>query len=176
MVFMNITFQPRMIVVHNELRSLGSDIRSFKQPLELARDHMTRSIGENFSRQGRERGAHSSGTWVPLAQATLRRRALEGTGSTILDRRRGQGLRVRASQGARWQINGQRGTLEFTGLPTSVRYGEFHQTGTRNMPARRWLMIHAEDEQEIRRIFAEWLDRRVRERARRMRMLGGGRF
>lgn len=98
---------------------------------------LLRSIAENFSQEGRPR------SWEPWAPSTAARR---GPGGRILD----ETGRLRSSIRARTDARGV--TVE-----TSVRYGGFHQEGTRRMPARPFLLVQPEDEREIEDIIAQYL-------------------
>lgn len=125
-------------------------IRSFREPLvKSIREVVIPSIRANFAAEGRP-------AWRPLAPATVIDR--KGASGPILDRT-GKLLKV-ATQFNIWTYTRESATI--TGIDSRVKYGKYHQGGTRKMPARPFIVLQDEDEEEIERIFYHWLDDRMR--------------
>lgn len=135
-------------------------IRSFREPLTRSvRTVIIPSIRSNFAAEGRP-------PWEPLALATVEDRAKlqslgkikTGASGPILNRT-GRLLKV-ATQFNIWSYTRESATI--TGLDSRVKYATYHQTGTRKMPARPFVIIQDEDEEAIEQIFYHWLDGRMR--------------
>lgn len=130
------------------LEQISASLRSFQEPL---RESVVRvlipSIRENFDSEGRP-------PWQRLADATVLRR---GSSGPILNRT--GTLRSEATSLENWNIGREEATM--TGV--SAEYGAYHQEGTRNMPARPFVMIQPEDEVQILDIFGDWVDRKIAE-------------
>lgn len=124
-------------------------IKSFREPLtKSVRTVIIPSIRTNFAAQGRP-------AWAPLAPATVLDRGASGP---ILDRK-GRLLKV-ATQFNIWSYTKDSATI--TGLDSRVKYAKYHQSGTRKMPQRAFVLFQDEDEAAIERIFYEFVDRRMR--------------
>lgn len=138
------------LILANDLEDFSQyGIRSFREPLvKSVRSVVIPSIRKNFAVEGRP-------AWAPLAPATVLDRGASGP---ILDRT-GRLKRV-ATQFNIWSYTRDSATI--TGLDSRVKYAKYHQGGTRKMPARPFVMLQNEDEEEIERIFYEWLDMRMR--------------
>lgn len=135
-------------------------IRSFREPLEMSvRQVVIPSIRKNFAAEGRP-------AWRPLALATVVDRAKlqslgkikTGASGPILDRT-GK-LKKVATQLNIWSYTRESATI--TGIDSRVKYATYHQTGTRKMPARPFILLQDEDEERIEQIFYHWLDGRMR--------------
>lgn len=124
-------------------------IRSFREPLtKSVRTVIIPSIRTNFVSEGRP-------AWRPLAPATVLDRGASGP---ILDR--SGRLKKVATQFNIWSYTRDSATI--TGLDSRVKYAAYHQSGTRKMPQRAFVVFQDEDEVAIERIFYEFVDRRMR--------------
>lgn len=131
------------MILANDLRSLGLNIRSFREPLHYSVKHvMIPSIRQNFMQEGRP-------PWVPLSLTTVK---IRGTAHPILQRSRTL-IKV-ATQLNIWKID--RTSAVIDDIDRRVPYAKFHQGGTRKMPARPFAQITDEDQEEIENIFYEW--------------------
>jgi len=115
---------------------------------------MRRAVEKNFEAEGRDESGRT-GTWEPLAPSTQKQRA----------RYKGPALAAHP-------------ILEYTGrlkqslhtdhgpyhaaVQTGVKYGVFHQTGTRKMPARPFLLIPKPDFEEIEKYAMQWVKKVTR--------------
>jgi len=183
-------FQPSIGILARNIDKLGTDIRSFREPLTRAvKEVMIPSFRKNFDEQGRPE------KWEPLAPYTVQVR--KNTGPILV---RSGRLRKVATSFAIWEIS-QNGAV-ITSLGQKAWYGALMQGGTpgfgvhldkarkelgegarpsqitrrayeimdesggdkRGMaaiPARPFIMIQEEDEDAITEIFWEWLENRV---------------
>lgn len=152
-----------------------SRIKSFREPLKKCLDTViVPSIIEQFNRQGRP-------PWVELKASTKARRARKKFGKLstnkkskvdaskfyatmrfkILDET-GRLMRV-ARQKNLWTIKSDELMFNEQALTSRVPYGKFHQTGTRFMPARPFVNLRWEHEEEIVSIFDNFqLDRIIK--------------
>lgn len=140
------------MILANDLDEFASyGIKSFREPLtQSVRNVIIPSIRKNFEAEGRP-------AWRPLAPATV---ADRGASGPILDRK-GR-LKKVATQFNIWSYTRDSATI--TGLDSRVKYATFHQSGTRKMPQRAFVLIQDEDEDAIDRIFYTWLDGRMRKK------------
>lgn len=138
---------PPASFIDANFKALGLDIRSFREPLKRSIQQVVApSIQENFDVGGRPQ-------WEPLADKTLEDKARLGYPPDTLVRT-GKLRRV-AGQLNAWTLTSDDATM--TQL-SGVDYGEFHQDGTRFMPAREFAIIQdPEDVDAIHRVFEEWL-------------------
>lgn len=139
------------LILANDLQNFASyGIRSFREPLtKSVREVVIPSIRNNFAAEGRP-------GWAPLAPSTVLSR--QGASGPILNRT-GRLLKV-ATQFNIWTYT--KDSAQITGIDSRVKYGKYHQGGTRKMPARPFIVLQDEDEEQIERIFAEWVDDRMR--------------
>lgn len=144
-------FSRDALILAGELEDFATyGIRSFREPLtKSVREVVIPSIRKNFAAEGRP-------LWAPLAPATVIDR--KGASGPILDRT-GRLLKV-ATQFNIWSYTRDSATI--TGIDSRVKYGKYHQGGTRKMPARPFVVLQDEDEEQIERIFYVWLDARMR--------------
>lgn len=142
-------YEDAMILANDLDRFATYGIRSFREPLtKSVRAVIIPSIRTNFAAQGRPQ-------WAPLAPATV---ATRGASGPILNRT-GRLLKV-ATQFNIWSYTKDSATI--TGLDQRVKYASYHQSGTRKMPQRAFVLFQDEDEQAIEEIFYEFVDRRMR--------------
>lgn len=171
---MTFSFEGSMGIAARRVDKLGLDIRSFKEPLKRAvKEVIIPSIQMNFHKFGRPR-------WAPLSDETESRkghaRPLHLTGA----------LRSTMKQIGIWHIDQEKALIP--NLPDRIWYGVIHQTGIgdpgaeadmwfdpvvnkmvnvgdsgdgRNIPARPFAVIQPEDEENIERVFGEWLEMRI---------------
>lgn len=143
------------------------DIRPFKVNSDLLRastfrlarqlgnmnDPLVRSIKKvvipsmirNYMLQGRP-------SWQPHAESTLERRIPKGFPRLLLDTERM--ARISTSWPI-WKVTPTEANMEF--LDTVVPYAKYHQTGTKNMPARPFALLQLKDVENIVIIFDDWI-------------------
>ncbi len=145
-----------------EQLALSVDIRSFREPLKRS---IQAVLGPSF-RHSFDVGGRPS--WEPLTETTIERKVAKGSRNPekiLVDTGK---LQKVAGQLNIWEINGIQGEAHVESLP-GADYGRFHQSGfTHNVsgnqvPAREFLVIQPQDENEIELVFDIW----VRERFRR---------
>jgi phage gpG-like protein len=163
------SFVPSVGIVAAQIDKLGLDIRSFKVPLTRSVDKvMIPSIRANFEAEGRP-------PWEPLADYTIE---VRGSSGPILNRS-GRLKRMMGAR-ARWTITSKSATI--FDLPESIWYGKVHQGGASvsigkivsgsgagavieavniGIPQRQFVMFQPEDEENIEKVFGEWLDERI---------------
>lgn len=157
-------FKPSLEVIKKDLDALGTDIRSFKEPLtRCIKQVMIPSIRMNFDSGGRPR-------WAPYAASTLEFH--ENLGLSMPDSLlvKSGALRRTATQLNLWTIT--KDQAKVNDLPQNVWYGKVHQTGGRGgkgpsagvIPARPFIMFQDSDGDKIAEIFAKWLDERIAKR------------
>lgn len=122
---------------------LGEELDDFSEPLAASLELVIiPSIAKNFAAEGRPQ-------WAPLADSTLVKRPP----GPILFR---TGKLFQATQErSNWDVG--RDSISLTGID-SVNYAPFHQFGTREMPARPYVMYQDEDVEQIVEIFEIWID------------------
>jgi phage gpG-like protein len=167
-------FQPSIGFSARRIDKLGMDIRSFREPLTRAiKQVMIPSFHANFDAEGRP-------PWEPLRQSTIEKR---GSAHPILNR--SGKLRRRITQLSRWDIKTE--TAAIKSLPSDVFYGYYHQSGIEGetiseltdirsasgvgfemreaqfggVAQRRFVMFQDDDQDEILRVFGDWLDERA---------------
>ena len=140
-------FWPQVEVLQNKLNKFGETFTDFREPLKkVVTQVMIPSINTNFAVGGRP-------PWQQLAIGTLENRRLSSTSATILvDTGH---LRKKATQVNMWVVG--RDELRPLAFGPLVSYGIFHQSGTRHMPARPFVVLQDDDVSEIVRIFDEWI-------------------
>lgn len=182
-ITISMDFQPSAGISAKKLDRLGMDIRSFHEPLKDAVQKVViPSIRRNFDSEGRP-------SWTPLAQRTVWAR---GSAHPILNRtgnlRRQMGYlkvwhigremaMIRDLPQSIWYGKVQQAGLGLHDVQEDFRYatsstGKASQTpvsvGMKNLgepgsiPPRPFVMIQAEDEPKIERIFQRWLTMRVK--------------
>jgi phage gpG-like protein len=134
----DLTFIPPLAFLERDLRAIGADIRSFREPLTRAiKEVMAPSIGTNFEVGGRP-------PWEPLSEGTL---AVRDDGGQILDRT--GTLKAAAQQ------------LNVDNLPETAWYGVIHQNGGGFIPARVFVNMQPEDEDQVEEVFVKWFGERL---------------
>lgn len=145
---------PPASVINADLSELGVSIRSYREPLKRAvQQVLAPSIQKNFDVGGRP-------PWPPLAEGTILDKTRAGLADMSPLVRTGMLRRV-AGQLNIWTLNSDEAHIDSTGLPERAAYGRFHQTGTRNMPAREWAVIQDEDGAKVEEIFWAWIAERA---------------
>lgn len=148
---LDFSWEPNLLLMDAAFEDLGYGIKSLKVPLhDSIVKVMGPSIRKNFDVGGRP-------PWAPLADGTVYQKGHRGYGGRPTLTATGT-LRTKAGQLNQWNIDGMEGVAKL--VPT-LDYGDFHQTGTRSMPARIWALIQPEDEDGIQQIFEDWLDERI---------------
>lgn len=122
--------------VSRELLRLGARSANMAPALRKVAGLVAGSSGRRFASQGPG--------WAPLAQSTLTQRALEGTGSRILDRSGALKASVSGVGAPGQQLVV---TDSFLLFGTTVPYAGFHQKGAPNagIPARKIFDLNAAD-------------------------------
>lgn len=145
--FPTITFDPKFFRDIGALQAaidlLGRQFDDFKEPLETSVELVILpSIRTNFEVGGRPK-------WRPLSEPYRTHRLpgpiLVQTGA----------LFAAATAMANWTVT--RDSAEMTGVD-SAAYAGYHQSGTREMPARPFALLQDEDVENIIRIFEIWID------------------
>lgn len=161
---LELTFKPPLAVIQKDLRTLGVDLRSLREPLKRSiQQVIIPSIRANFDAQGRP-------AWAPYAASTLEFHEMLGTEMSRSLLNRTGALKSSATTLAIWSIGKEDAKLN--GLPSKVWYGNLHQTGGRGgkqtgkgtIPARPFIMFQDEDYEKITEVFAKWLDERIAKR------------
>lgn len=138
-------------VLAADLDQLGFNIRSFKEPLtKSVRQVIIPSIRENFESGGRP-------PWQELDVSTIAKRIREGYGIWPPLTKTGA-LKKKATAAGIWTIDRSSAIMQ----DPKIKYAKYHQAGTTRMPQRAFAMIQDEDEEATERIFALWLDERIR--------------
>jgi phage virion morphogenesis protein len=161
--FLELTFKPKLSVIREDLKDLGVDLRSLREPLKRSiQQVIIPSIRANFDAGGRPK-------WAPYAAATL-----EFHEMLSLQVSKGMLVKTGALKAVATQFNIWTVTQEdakLTGLPQTVWYGNIHQTGGKGgkgpkgiIPARPFIMFQDEDYEKITQVFAKWLDERIARR------------
>jgi phage gpG-like protein len=128
--------------VARDLDQLADNIQSFREPLQRSVDQVIApSMSENFQVGGRP-------PWDSLAGGTVTQK---GSSQILVDT---GALAGEAGDTSSWQISDE--SAEFV-LGGEAWYGIFHQYGYGSTPARSWAVIQSEDEDDIERIFDEWI-------------------
>ncbi|RLG91053.1 MAG: phage virion morphogenesis protein [Candidatus Hecatellales archaeon] len=108
------------------------------------------SVEKNFEAEGRDKTG-ATHTWAPLAKSTQKRRAkYKGEANKahpILE------MTGRLKQ----SINTAHGR-DYAQVYTGVRYGVYHQTGTRKMPARPFMLIPRAELRGIEKFIASKIE------------------
>lgn len=137
---------PGAVLLAAGLNAFSGKIRSFREPLERAvRQVIIPSIDQNFAAGGRP-------SWAPLSPTTIK----QSNGSILI---RTGALRQGATQLNNWTYSSTEAMM--SQLPGRVWYGAIHQEGSKNIPARPFAMIQAEDETKVDQVFEEWLIERL---------------
>lgn len=161
--FLTLEFKPQLSVIQKDLKELGVDLRSLREPLKRAvQQVIIPSIRMNFDAQGRP-------PWAPYASSTIEfHQELGTTMSKSLLNKTGT-LKRTATQLNVWSITKEE--AKFNGLPQNVWYGNLHQTGGKGgkgaggvIPARPFVMFQDSDGDKITQVFAKWLDERIAKR------------
>lgn len=133
--------------IAGDIQRLAAELHIFTEPITQSIHRVViPSIAQNFESQGRP-------SWQALSEATVERR---GAAGPILDE--SGALKSMATSFGIWTITTDEARID--DIP--IEYAEFHQGGTRNMPAREFIMYQEEDIVEIERIFHEWTDDKIR--------------
>jgi phage gpG-like protein len=155
-------FKPSIGLSAKRIDKLGMDIRSFREPLKRSIQRvLAPSFKKNFIAGGRP------DRWEPLAEETVKFRALQGYGPTPILVRSGK-LAKTIQQFNIWNVNDTQAAI--TDLPDKVWYGKVQQGGlvkhgrtaaAGNIPAREFVMIQGEDYDAIEKVFSDWLAERM---------------
>jgi len=115
---------------------------------------MRSTVNKNFEAEGRDESGRTH-TWKGLAPSTQKRRAkykgeqykahpiLEFTG------------RLKQSINTAWG-------KDWAQVYTGVEYGVYHQTGTKKMPARPFMVMPEQDLADIEKHLKAWLERELK--------------
>ncbi len=141
-------WSPNPLDIAVRLRAIDRFMGDFGKPLRRAvREVVIPSIDQNFAVEGRP-------AWPPLAASTVRKkghdRVLHESGA----------LRSRATSFGAWEFSDREGDawVSTLGLP----YEWVHQAGYRFIPKREYMMIQAEDVDQIAEKFEEHVDDALR--------------
>jgi phage gpG-like protein len=160
-----VKWEPTLGIVAGRIDKLGIDIRSFREPLKRAIQQVViPSIRTNFDVGGRP-------AWEPWAEDTEEISSRLGKQSTSLLVRTGA-LRRNMGFFSLWTVTTTSAILN--DLPDRIWYGKLHQGGysggassnpkfgtTAAIPARPFVMLQDEDEEDITLVFLDWLEERV---------------
>lgn len=145
--FPRITFDPKfyrdIAAIEAAIDLLGRNLDDFQEPLRAALELVIMpSIATNFQVGGRPK-------WDKLSYpySIIRR-----PGPILIQ----TGHMFQATQGTEnWDVGPN--SITMNGI-SGVKYANFHQTGTRRMPARPYVMYQPEDVEGITQIFEIWVD------------------
>lgn len=155
---------PLPSIVASDFDTLATGFDNFTEPLNRSvREVMAPSIAKNFSVGGRP-------AWAGLTESTVSRKAKKGYGSKILIA--SGALADKGSSPSIWTVN--RNEAKIDGLPGSIFYGLYHQTGFQprgtggdifadlsRTPAREWAVIQRDDANNIEEIFFDWIEKKA---------------
>lgn len=145
--FPRITFDPKFYrdisAIQAAIELLGRNLDDFQEPLRASLELVIQpSIATNFAVGGRPKWAKLSFPYIILRRPAP---VLIQTGALF-----------QATQDpTNWTITPN--SVMLTGID-AVKYANFHQTGTRKMPARPYVMYQPEDLVQISQIFEIWVD------------------
>lgn len=105
------------------------------------------SMIRNYMLQGRP-------SWQPLAESTIERRSSKGFPRILIDTEKM--ARISTSWPI-WKVDGNSANME--ALDAVVPYARYHQSGTKNMPARPFALLQLKDVENIVIIFDDWIRR-----------------
>lgn len=149
-MLVDVGFYPTLEVFGASIFEFGLDIRSFKEPLKRSIQQVVApSFQKNFEVGGRP-------TWEPLAESTIEYKTSKGFELSPLIRTRN--LQKIAGQLNIWTITQFEAFV--SQLPGAL-YGRFHQWGTMFMPARPFMNIQEEDQENIDAVFEKWIQERL---------------
>lgn len=138
------TFFPQIRALEHDVNDMQRRLSDFREPLLTSlQTVIIPSISANFAAQGRPK-------WKPLALATVISR--RGRTGPILHRT--GTLLLSVTSEANWVVTKELLTLNYLSIP---EYGAYHQTGTRKMPARPFVMYQPQDVEAIALIFESWV-------------------
>lgn len=145
--FPTITFDPGFFrdigALQAAIELLGRQLDDFREPLQAALEIVIiPSIRTNFDVGGRPK-------WRPLSEPY---RTYRLPGPILVQ---SGALRTAATSIGNWTVTPN--AVELTGID-SVKYASYHQSGTRKMPARPYVMYQPEDADAIVAIFEIWVD------------------
>ena len=103
------------------------------------------SMIRNYMLQGRP-------SWQPLADSTLERRSSKGFPRILIDTEK---LARISTSWPIWKINRTEANME--SLDLVVPYAKYHQSGTKDMPARPFALLQLRDIENIVIIFDDWI-------------------
>lgn len=110
---------------------------------------MKQAIWKNFEAEGRDEKGNTR-TWQPLAPSTVKQREKykgKGYGAHPILERTGH---LKKSFSTEYSYS-------YAKVGTGVKYGIYHQTGTRKMPARPMLVLPKEDLENIKKVILRYL-------------------
>lgn len=158
-------------IIAGQLSTVAGDIRSLRVPLERAVDKVVRPrIAENFATQSEALARD----WEDLSDVTVTDRGLyrgrhDAFGRPKLDVT--GTLKGVAQSKSLWKFDGQRGEAfipagAFAGTPVeeyaySMQFGGPNVRPYSDPPARPYIAINEQDEEDINEIFADWIEERL---------------
>lgn len=132
--------------VPENLARAARQVRDFKVPLRQSAVYLEGSISRRFSS-----GGGSQGKWKRLSPATIKRNPRRAGGIPLSDTGR---LKQSVTSGAVKQYSPKQ--LRYT-LGANVKYAKIHNFGGRRIPARPFMYVDSKDNQEVVKIFTEFL-------------------
>lgn len=118
-------------IVERDLLRVGSRSVNAAPAFFLVADMLRNISKKQFEQQG---GLGPSGKWAPLADSTVQRKAAQGLRPEIL---RATDALFKSLTDPSAEFSIEHITGESLHYGSELRYGVFHQKGTRNMPRRR---------------------------------------
>jgi phage gpG-like protein len=144
--------RPAIVTVGRKFGHLSRQFRSLREPLKRsARGVINESIGQNFI-TGRPE-------WEQLDESTIENK---GHARILIE----SGRLARASTAlARWDfVGGYTAHYRISRFPEARRdIAWFHTVGTRNMPARPFVVLERNDAHQIEAVFQRWTEEKIRE-------------
>jgi phage gpG-like protein len=144
-------FSVRVDLNNTDTRLAQMDIEDLKTPMRNSGTYMETSMVKRFRTQG-------EGRWRPLSPATIKRHPHRAGGKPLLDT---GALRNSVSGGANKNVSNKR-LVYGTNYRTAPYHNFGANTGRGVIPAREFMYFSPEDEQKVKRIFSDYIDRLVR--------------
>lgn len=150
----DVTIEPLPAILVADFNAGAEQIRSFREPLKNAiQGVIAPSLKHNFSVGGRP-------PWEPLAESTISKKGFD---TILVDTGK---LEQIAGQLNIWFIDG--GYLSEGNTASAyisdlqgADYGQYHQDGTKHMPARPWAILQPEDVDDIQSVFEAYINQRI---------------
>jgi len=136
--------QPKLKHLQNTIKVMGDRTKDYKKPLRTSAEILILEARDNIQKQG-----FHYGTFEPLATSTKIDRARKGYG-------RARPILIRTGRL-------MRGFIQKDLRKTSVKvdnqmpYAQYHQTGTKKMPARVILKVTNKRRKAIQQLFANYM-------------------